>query len=47
MKKFEKPTVKVVQFESMDVITTSGEVEGVTIQQLTTAQGNNSILFTD
>lgn len=47
MKKImEKPEVKVMKLEAMDVITTSGvKQDGVTIQQLTTSDDNNSICF--
>lgn len=46
MKKFEEPEVKVVKLEAMNVIATSGtKSDGVTIQQLSTANDNISIGF--
>lgn len=47
-KSINKPEVKVVKLQKMNVIATSGEggsPDGLTIQSLTTAGDNNSILF--
>lgn len=48
-KKIVKPEVKVMKLQKMNVIATSGEVggspEGLTIQQLTTAGNDDSILY--
>ena len=46
-KKMEKPFIKVMKLEAMNVIATSPvpQEDGVTIQQLSTANDNRSIGF--
>ncbi len=46
-KKIEKPEVKVMKLQKMNVIATSGggNPEGLTIQGLTTTYDNNPILY--
>lgn len=48
MKKIKEPNLKVIKFESMDVIATSNETETKVrfgIQSLTTANNNDSYAF--
>ena len=46
-KKMEKPFIQVMKLNAMDVIATSKETneKGLTIEQLTTSEGNQSIGF--
>lgn len=41
----EKPFIKMMKLDAMDIVTASEKEDGLTIQSLTTAEDNKSIGF--